>query len=92
MGIGRVVYPDKNTSSNTNLLVGSSTRGGKDGKVRKGSSTKRKPMPSVAKKPIVSPTNPIIETEESGCSNHQPEKEEEEFNPILELVSTHIPS
>jgi hypothetical protein len=91
-GTCRVVSPDKKTPSNTNLLAGKSTKGGQEGKIPKGSSTKQKPTTSATKKPIVPPTNPTVEAEVVGCSDHQPEKEEEEFNPILEPVSPHIPS
>lgn len=91
-GIGRVVSPNKKMPSNTNLLVGKSMKGGKAGTIPKGSSTKQKPTTSASKKPIVPPTNPTVEAEVVGYSNHQPEKEEEEFNPILESEYPHIPS
>jgi len=48
-------------------------------------------MKSATKNPFVPPTHPTVEAEVARCSDHQPEGSEE-FNPILELVSPHIPS
>jgi len=39
-GTCRVVTPNKKTPSNTNLLAGKSIKGGHEGKIPKGSSTK----------------------------------------------------